>query len=824
MPSKEYLDVFLQKGTIKVVENKWNDNEHQCYCVKDADKFKKCFNVLFENEDLPRNFIVETIKKLLGCIINLETKERWYNSTALTESEQLNATRLLITSVRSSLLYLKEQPDSINFEQFLEESTKPFTTVCDESSSFEDFEKRVLLIKESFWYIRNLNAINIDTALKLYKENNKSDYSEENLRLCYLQYTKQFEQFMGANSELSLQKRIQRVVEDTSQIVERSLTSQWTAEFKHQKLPLILAGLGAVWAMHVSKDVASTGQYLKPHCIQILCVFRLLSADRNDQGVRKHLAQVLTGQGKSLVLAMVASILVFCGHSVQVMCYSNYLASRDKKDFEDFYDFFGIREKISYQTFEKAASERVKKIAGNARTYLSKCIGLPEQSSYSGVLRPNPIMLIDEVDVFFDKRLHGETYNLGFFPKIPGLDKIHLKIWELFNENCSNVPQAINDYINNESDSEVAEFNKIMNKPGQYSLYTNAGDKNNVTNQSLFSSHIDKMIATAEKVYAMKSNDSFLCKFRLNDAGNITVKDSFGNYTENTIYGYYNVFIYLKLKETDFEKGTYNYGYLNLSLGSTSYAKIPEAFPLILGVSGTLTTLSNYEKKIVNNYYNIQEMSVMSSFFGASNLKFNQATDFNCLNSVTSWMHAIFARINTIINAGRSVLVIFDTDTSINAFKLQFVAQLDRLNVLTVNTRPSDKERFISDAGVSKTITLATRGMGRGVDYKSSVAVEMNGGVHVIQSFFSEDIKEETQIKGRTARKDNRGSYELIVCIEDLKNQNLVKSFESSSTVTYQRLHESRKREMTKKDATRDEQLSKANRLHDTTVSFYKYK
>ncbi|KAL9698083.1 hypothetical protein quinque_001524 [Culex quinquefasciatus] len=129
--------------------------------------------------------------------------------------------------------------------------------------------------------------------------------------------------------------------------------------------------------------------------------------------------------------------------------------------------------------------------------------------------------------------------------------------------------------------------------------------------------------------------------------------------------------------------------------------------------------------------------------------------------------------INAMVNAKRAVLVIFDTEETINSFKQQFGGKLDRLHVLTINTNPNDKERLITESGVSRTITLATREMGRGVDYKSSVTVEKKGGVHVIQTFFSLDVKEETQIKGRTARKDHRGSYEMILCYVDLKGLNL---------------------------------------------------
>lgn len=38
-----------------------------------------------------------------------------------------------------------------------------------------------------------------------------------------------------------------------------------------------------------------------------------------------------------------------------------------------------------------------------------------------------------------------------------------------------------------------------------------------------------------------------------------------------------------------------------------------------------------------------------------------------------------------------------------------------------------------------------------------------SGGLHVIQTFFSKETSEETQIKGRTARQGNRGSYSLVL-------------------------------------------------------------
>ena len=112
--------------------------------------------------------------------------------------------------------------------------------------------------------------------------------------------------------------------------------------------------------------------------------------------------------------------------------------------------------------------------------------------------------------------------------------------------------------------------------------------------------------------------------------------------------------------------------------------------------------------------------------------------------------------------------------------------------------------------------------MGRGVDFKSDCkAVEKNGGVHVIQTFFSLDIKEETQIKGRTARKENKGSYQLILCKKHLIDAGFLKNEEI--TVNYECLSKSREEIMREKGSNNKTRISKSESNHNTTMDFLEY-
>jgi len=86
-------------------------------------------------------------------------------------------------------------------------------------------------------------------------------------------------------------------------------------------------------------------------------------------------------------------------------------------------------------------------------------------------------------------------------------------------------------------------------------------------------------------------------------------------------------------------------------------------------------------------------------------------------------------------------------------------------------TEDSDEEKRYEMAKRTSSgqITLITRSFGRGVDFTClDSTVLKNGGVHVIQTFFSQEPSEEIQIKGRTARQGNKGSFSFLLKKEDI--------------------------------------------------------
>jgi hypothetical protein len=97
----------------------------------------------------------------------------------------------------------------------------------------------------------------------------------------------------------------------------------------------------------------------------------------------------------------------------------------------------------------------------------------------------------------------------------------------------------------------------------------------------------------------------------------------------DVVYGYKTMFSYYY----EHEMGIISAASLNdnisigIKCGSYSYAEIPLSFDFIMGVTGTLKTLSDAERKIVENIYNIQKNTYMPSVYGENKRQFAKEAD-----------------------------------------------------------------------------------------------------------------------------------------------------------------------------------------------------
>ena len=88
------------------------------------------------------------------------------------------------------------------------------------------------------------------------------------------------------------------------------------------------------------------------HATQIITIQTIFGFQYPKDADRySTLVQILTGEGKSLILGILSTIYALLGFNVDVVCYSNYLSKRDEKAFEFLFKALEVEDKIHYGTF-----------------------------------------------------------------------------------------------------------------------------------------------------------------------------------------------------------------------------------------------------------------------------------------------------------------------------------------------------------------------------------------------------------------------------------------------------------------------------------------
>merc|ERR1711988_168498 len=245
-------------------------------------------------------------------------------------------------------------------------------------------------------------------------------------------------------------------------------------------------------------------------------------------------------------------------------------------------------------------------------------------------------------------------------------------------------------------------------------------------------------------------------------------------------YGYRTVFAYL----SEYEKGNLTQSevcqYLNMkvSCGQFSYANINPS--LILGVTGTVEVLSSYEYSVMTKF-NIKDYTTLPSSYGPSNLKFDKVGDgIKVFQEKDDYFREIAQEINDkscknddTKSLYRAIIVFFENNNRLEEFQRseyfrRHIVYKSSINILTEETDERTRDVYVSKAATSGQITLTTKYFGRGTDFVSwDEELNKKGGVHVLQTFLSTTESEEVQIKGRSARQGQNGSYGMILLESD---------------------------------------------------------
>lgn len=143
--------------------------------------------------------------------------------------------------------------------------------------------------------------------------------------------------------------------------------------------------------------------------------------------------------------------------------------------------------------------------------------------------------------------------------------------------------------------------------------------------------------------------------------------------------------------------------------------------------------------------------------------------------------------------------------------------------ILTEDSDDNEIATGVREATRPGQFSLMTKQFGRGTDFKQyDEIVRSSGGVHVIQTFLSKELSEETQIQGRTARQGASGSYSMVLSRNDLEYFALDKQNAQSPTL-YADLNNSRMKKFEETYALNKETLLLADSEHQRMQEFLKH-
>ena len=114
---------------------------------------------------------------------------------------------------------------------------------------------------------------------------------------------------------------------------------------------------------------------------------------------------------------------------------------------------------------------------------------------------------------------------------------------------------------------------------------------------------------------------------------------------------------------------------LRVTCGNFSYANIADKFKYIMGVTGTLESISEVQTKIIVNHFKIYEQTFIPSVFGKNNLNFSPIQDVILEDHDENYKAAIRKQIdNNLYNAvkgyKRAVIVLInDEKTLLDLYK-----------------------------------------------------------------------------------------------------------------------------------------------------------
>ncbi|WP_394908345.1 preprotein translocase subunit SecA [uncultured Helicobacter sp.] len=449
-----------------------------------------------------------------------------------------------------------------------------------------------------------------------------------------------------------------------------------------------------------------------------------------------RIAEMKTGEGKTLVATLAACLNALSGKSVHVITVNDYLAKRDGSELEPLYNFLGLSVGIITSDL-RDDSKKIESYSANIVYGTNNEFGfdyLRDNMKYDlsqKVQKHHFFAIVDEVDsILIDE---ARTPLIISAPVNRTMENYQL---------ANSVAQK----LQVERDFNVDEKNRVI-------LLTEEGIKNaenlfkvdnlySIENAAL-SHHLDQ---------ALKANYLFVKdKDYVVRDGEVVIVDEFtGRLSEGRRFseGLHQAIEAKEMVDIKEESQT---------LADITFQNYFRLYEKLAGMTGTAQTEASEFLQI----YNLDVVSI------PTNVPV-QRKDLNDLiyKSEREKFEAVIAKITELYKRGQPVLV--GTASIERSELLHELLKKSRIPHTVLNAKQHAKEaEIIKDAGKKGAVTIATNMAGRGVDIKIDDEVRSLGGLYIIGTERHESRRIDNQLRGRAGRQGDPGASQFYLSLED---------------------------------------------------------
>jgi len=465
-----------------------------------------------------------------------------------------------------------------------------------------------------------------------------------------------------------------------------------------------------------------------------------------------RLAEMATGEGKTLAAAIAAATAALAGIPVHVITSNDYLVARDARNLLPLYRALGLSAGTVLPQMDKAARKAAyacdityctaKELVfdylrdGLTRPRCSqlerRAASLTTQDNTGTLLRGLCMAIIDEVDsILIDEARVPLVLSRAANKGMEQTD--YRQAWDL-----SSRLEAIQHFS-----LEVAARSVQLTTSGRAQLQQLAAGQ---PEKWLTARHCEDAVKTALVARHLLQRDrDYLIK-----AGKVLIIDENTGRTADGRAWSRGLHQLIEIKEACTPTAH------TTTLAQITYQRFFPRYLRLGGMSGTLMEVSSELLRV----YGVGVTPVPLRLPSRRNDM--AASIFN--NQQEMW-HATVARVCALHAQGRPVLI--GTDSVVDSERLSRHLSAAGLPHTVLNARQDMQEaQLIAAAGKPGAITVATNMAGRGTDISLDSGVERIGGLHVISCQQNAARRIDRQLMGRCGRQGDSGSTERFISLD----------------------------------------------------------